>query len=102
MMTGEACGRDDAGALWTNVILPGNVGSVGRSGSVRVVEAVPLEFYGDRREDLAHLRRVAFGAYGYGIVLERLIRGEIISAVLAAVVICGQRDTSRPVWVVMT
>ena len=62
--------------------------------TVGAVEAAALELDGHGRIDLAHLLLSAFGADRDRVVLERLVRGEIVRAVLATVMIGRQRLSS--------
>jgi hypothetical protein len=61
----------------------------GGSGLVSAVEAVSFEFDGNGRIDLANLLLAALGAHGDGIIAEGLNFGEIVSAVLATIVVSG-------------
>lgn len=58
-----------------------------------MVETVSLELDRDRRENLANLAFTTFGADGDGIVVKRLHKGKIVSAVFAAVMISGHLTT---------
>lgn len=62
--------------------------------AIRAVEAVALELDRHRREHLAYLLFVAARAYGDRVVIERLVFGEVIPAVLATVMIGWQRSSS--------
>ena len=73
--------------------MPGGLSAAYRllAGLVRTVEAVALEFDRHRGIHLAHLLLSALGAHGDRVVVERLLFGEVIAAVLAAVMIGRQR-----------
>jgi hypothetical protein len=52
---------------------------------------VALELDGNSGEDLANLLLAALGAYGDGIIVERLHEREIVTAILATIVVSGHR-----------
>lgn len=52
-----------------------------------------FELDGDCGENLANLRFTTLGAYGYGILVKGLDHGEVVSAILATVVVSRHSNT---------
>jgi hypothetical protein len=55
---------------------------------------MPLEFDGNRRVHLAKLLLLALRAHGDRLVVEGLVFGEIVTAILATIMISRQRGSS--------
>jgi len=72
----------------------------GPRGPIGAIEAVPLELDGNSGEDLADLFLIALGADGDGVVVEGLLLREVVTAVLATVMI-GRHRSFPPLVIVL-